>query len=65
MPTANFEYDQYDQMNRPLHKKVHADNNTVDQTSMNYDLAGNLHTFTDENNNVYSYTYDAMNRRTR
>ena len=56
------EYDQYDPMNRLLHKKVHRDASTVDQSSMTYDSAGNLHTQTDENGHVYSYAYDAMNR---
>jgi RHS repeat-associated protein len=57
------EYDGYDPMNRLTHKKVHRDTTTIDQTSTTYDLAGNLHTNTDEDGNIYSYTYDSMNRR--
>jgi RHS repeat-associated protein len=63
------EYDQYDAMNRLLHKKVHRDDTTtpptIDQTSSIYDLAGNLFSHTDENGHVYGYDYDAMNRPTQ
>jgi RHS repeat-associated protein len=58
------EYDLYDAMNRLKHKKVHRDAMTIDQTSMSYDLAGNLATNTDERGFIYTYSYDPMNRRT-
>jgi RHS repeat-associated protein len=55
-------YDQYDPMNRLLQKSVHRDATTVDVTHMTYDSAGNLTTQKDENGNLYSYSYDKMNR---
>ena len=62
------DYDQYDPMNRLLHKKVLRDGSatpaTIDQVSMTYDVAGNLSSNTDENGNIYNYTYDFMNRPT-
>src|SRR4029077_9505580 len=58
-------YDSHDPMNRLLQKSVHRDANTVDVTHMSYDSAGNLASNTDENGNVYSYKYDAMNRITK
>jgi len=60
-------FDTYDPMNRLTHKTVQRDNNTpptLDVTQMTYDYAGNLHTFTDEDRNVYTYSYDLMNRLT-
>jgi YD repeat-containing protein len=60
------DYDEYDPMNRLLHKKVLRDASTtpatIDQVSMTYDDAGNLSSNTDENGNIYNYTYDFMNR---
>src|SRR5207245_1611031 len=55
-------YDSYDAMNRLLQKSVHRDTTSIDVTHMTYDSAGNLASNKDENGNVYSYTYDAMNR---
>src|SRR5207302_1966551 len=56
------EFDQYDPMNRLLHKRTHRDATHIDEVSMTYDSAGNLATQRDENNNLYTYTYDKMNR---
>lgn len=57
-------YDIYDQMNRLTQKTVHRDGSNLDVTTMSYDCAGNLLTFTDENSHSYVYTYDVLSRRT-
>ncbi|HWY51493.1 MAG TPA: RHS repeat-associated core domain-containing protein [Chthoniobacterales bacterium] len=55
-------YDSYDPMNRLLQKSTHRDATTTDVVHMMYDCAGNLQSQIDEDNNTYSYAYDAMNR---
>src|SRR5260370_1167143 len=51
-------------MNRLLQKSPHREATHIDVVHMVYDCAGNMIENIDEDNNTYSYTYDAMNRIT-
>lgn len=58
--TYVMQFVEYDEMNR-LKKQI---DELLFPSSMTYDHAGNLMTQTDERGKVYSYTYDALNRKT-
>lgn len=50
-------------MNRLQAESVQRDGDTVDQLAFTYDAAGNLITYIDGRQKIYSYQYDLMNRK--
>ena len=52
-------------MNRPAVETVQRESNLFDVTQRSYDFAGNLKTLQDPAGKIYSYEYDALNRKIR
>ncbi len=57
-------FDNYDEMNRPRLQQMQRESGITDLTELTYDLAGNLTALRDPRGKIYSYEYDALNRKT-